>query len=72
MITIGIDPHKGSHTATAIDDDEAVVGELRVDADRHQRVRLLAWVIRPGSTGGSDLARRLSYACTQEVRPGDP
>jgi len=26
---------------------------------------------RPGSTGGSDLTRRLSYACIQEVRPGD-
>src|SRR5258708_11551259 len=43
VITIGIDPHKGSHTATAIDEDEVVVGELRVDADRHQRARLLAW-----------------------------
>ena len=27
---------------------------------------------RPGSTGGSDLTRRLSCGCTQEVRPGDP
>jgi len=26
----------------------------------------------PGSTGGSDLTRRLSHACTEEVRPGDP
>ena len=43
MITIGIDPHKGSHTATAVDEHEAVVGELRVDADRHQRARLLEW-----------------------------
>ena len=25
----------------------------------------------PGSGGGSDLARRMSCACTQEVRPGD-
>ena len=32
MITIGIDPHKGSHTATAVDEHEAVVGELRVNA----------------------------------------
>jgi transposase len=43
MFMIGIDPHKGSHTATAVDVDEAVVGEIRVDADRHQRDRLLAW-----------------------------
>jgi len=27
---------------------------------------------RPGSTGGSDLTMRLSHACTEEVRPGDP
>jgi transposase len=43
LITIGIDPHKGSHTATAVDEHEAVVGELRVTADRHQRARLLEW-----------------------------
>ena len=43
LITIGIDPHKGSHTATAVDEHEAVVGELRVEADRHQRARLLEW-----------------------------
>jgi transposase len=43
MFMIGVDPHKGSHTATAVNIDEAVVGELRVDADRHQRDRLLAW-----------------------------
>ncbi|MGH2393843.1 MAG: hypothetical protein ACRDGH_10175 [Candidatus Limnocylindria bacterium] len=27
---------------------------------------------RPGSTGGSDLTRRLSHARAEEVRPGDP
>ncbi len=68
MITIGIDPHKGSHTATAIDEDEVVVGELRVDADRHQRARLLAWAAAfeprcwaiEGATGmGALLAQQL-------------
>lgn len=43
MFMIGIDPHKGSHTATAVDTREVVVGELRVEADRHQRARLLEW-----------------------------
>ena len=43
MFIIGIDPHKGSHTAAVIDGDEQVVGELRVRADRRQRERLLAW-----------------------------
>src|SRR3954454_5926943 len=40
---IGIDPHKGSHTAAVIDADEKVVGELLVCADRRQRERLLRW-----------------------------
>lgn len=68
MITIGIDPHKGSHTATAVDEHEAVVGELRVIADRHQRTRLLEWAAAfeprrwavEGATGmGALLAQQL-------------
>lgn len=68
MITIGIDPHKGSHTATAVDEHEAVIGEFRVDADRHQRARLLEWAAAfeprrwaiEGATGmGALLAQQL-------------
>lgn len=68
MITIGIDPHKGSHTATAVDEREMVVGEFRVVADRHQRARLLEWasMFEPrrwaieGATGmGALLAQQL-------------
>jgi len=43
VFMIGIDPHKGSHTAAAIDDQEQLVGELSVCADRRQRDRLLRW-----------------------------
>jgi transposase len=43
VFIIGIDPHKGSHTAAVIDRDERVVGELLVQADRRQRDRLLRW-----------------------------
>lgn len=43
MFIIGIDPHKGSHTATAVDCTEVAVACLRVEADRHQRARLLEW-----------------------------
>jgi transposase len=43
VFIIGIDPHKGSHTAVAIDGDERLVGELLVTADRRQRERLLGW-----------------------------
>jgi transposase len=68
VITIGIDPHKGSHTATAVDASEVVVGEFRVDADRHQRARLLEWAAAfeprrwaiEGATGmGALLAQQL-------------
>jgi hypothetical protein len=42
-VTIGVDPHKGSHTALAIDGDEASVGELKVRATRRQVAELLEW-----------------------------
>ena len=42
-MTIGIDPHKGSHTAVAIDGDEHLIARLTVTADRCQTQRLLAW-----------------------------
>jgi hypothetical protein len=35
MFIIGIDPHKGSHTAVAVDQFESVIDTIRVDADRH-------------------------------------
>jgi len=43
MFIIGIDTHKGSHTAVAVDRSESVVDTIRVEADRHQRSRLLEW-----------------------------
>ena len=42
-VMIGIDPHKRSHTAVALDEHDAVLDELRVDADARQITRLLAW-----------------------------
>ncbi len=41
VTTIGIDPHKATHTAVAIDEAEMVLGEITVSADRYQIVRLL-------------------------------
>jgi hypothetical protein len=37
VFTIGIDPHKGSHTAAVLDRTETVIDELRVTADAGQR-----------------------------------
>lgn len=71
MFIIGIDPHKGSHTAAAVDRDKVVIDTIRVDADRHQRARLLAWATRfeprswavEGATGmGALLAQQLVAA----------
>jgi transposase len=68
VFIIGIDPHKGSHTAAVIDRDEQLVGEVSVQADRRQRDRLLAWAARfeprlwavEGATGhGALLAQQL-------------
>ena len=43
MFVIGIDPHKSSHTAAVLDVHERLVGEFRLEADRRQRQRLLAF-----------------------------
>jgi transposase len=42
-VIIGVDPHKATHTAVAIDRDEVVLGRIQVPADRKQVHRLLAW-----------------------------
>ena len=42
-VMIGIDPHKGSHTAVAISAAEEPLSELRVRACVAQAERLLAW-----------------------------
>ena len=39
VTTIGIDPHKATHTAVAIDEDETVLGEITLPADRDQTKR---------------------------------
>jgi transposase len=43
VFIIGIDPHKGSHTAAVIDGDEQFIAQLALSADRSQRDRLLRW-----------------------------
>jgi hypothetical protein len=40
---IGVDPHKGSHTAVVIGASEQVLGQLRVRACAAQAQRLLDW-----------------------------
>ena len=40
---IGIDPHKATHTAVAIDDDENVIDEFTLEASKDQVERLTGW-----------------------------
>jgi transposase len=46
VVTIGIDPHKASHTAVALDEDGRLLGELRVVATKAMLERLLRWAER--------------------------
>jgi transposase len=45
-VMIGIDPHKGSHTAFVIDGREKQLAKLRVRASSHQADALLGWAGR--------------------------
>jgi hypothetical protein len=42
-VIIGVDPHKSTHTAVAIDRDERPLARVQLVADRCQVQRLLAW-----------------------------
>jgi hypothetical protein len=48
-VIIGIDPHKTTHMAVAIDGEEQPIGRLEVRADRCQTQRLLAWAAPLGA-----------------------
>lgn len=45
-VMIGVDPHKGSHTAVVIDRDESELARVTVRATRRQVDELLAWASR--------------------------
>lgn len=68
MVMIGIDPHKGSHTAVAVDGDEQVLGELRVRTGPKQLDRLLDWAARfPQRTWAVENATGLGYLLAQQL-----
>ena len=67
-ITIGIDPHKASHTAVAIDDTEHVVDEIRVRACSAQTDQLRCWATPfPDRVWAIESARGLGYLLAQQL-----
>jgi transposase len=68
-VIIGIDPHKASHVAVAIDGEERPVSEFAVSADRRQTPRLLAWAELLGSerTWAIESAGGLGKLLSQEL-----
>ena len=80
VVMIGIDPHKASHTAFALDPDESKLGQLRVRASSAQVENLRSWAAAwpdrvwaiEGATGlGRLLAQQLLAAGEQvlDVQP---
>ena len=67
-VMIGVDPHKGSHTAVVIDQAEVVLGQLRVRAGAVQADRLLAWAVAwPERTWAVEGARGMGYLLAQQL-----
>ena len=67
-ITIGIDPHKGSHTAVAIDGNEHVLDKIRVRSCSTQTTRLREWADRFGErTWAVESAHGLGYLLAQQL-----
>jgi hypothetical protein len=61
-VMIGVDPHKGSHTAVVIDQHEVVLGQVRVRASAVQAKRLMAWAAAwPERTWAVEGARGMGY-----------
>ena len=73
-VMIGVDPHKGSHTAVAIDQREAVLGQVRVRASAAQAERLLAWAAAwPQRTWAVEGAAGMGHLLAQQLlAAGEP
>jgi transposase len=67
-VMIGIDPHKGSHAAAAVDSGEEVLAELEVRATRRQATELLAWAERfPTRRWAIESANGHGYLLAQQL-----
>ena len=67
-VMIGVDPHKGSHTAVAIGAAEEPLGQVRVRASAAQAERLLAWAAAwPQRTWAVEGAAGLGHLLAQQL-----
>jgi transposase len=67
-VIIGVDPHKGSHTAVAISGDEVPLGQVRVRARDGQAGQLLDWARAwPQRTWAVEGARGMGYLLAQQL-----
>jgi transposase len=67
-VMIGIDPHKGSHTAVAIGPAEKLLGGIRVTACPSQAAQLVAWAAAwPERTWAVEGAGGLGYLLAQQL-----
>jgi transposase len=67
-VMIGVDPHKGSHTAVAIGPAEEPLGRLRVGACGAQADKLLAWAAAwPERTWAVEGAAGLGHLLAQQL-----
>jgi transposase len=67
-VMIGVDPHKGSHTAVAIGSDEEQLGRVRVRASVTQAERLVTWAARwPERTWAVEGAGGLGHLLAQQL-----
>jgi transposase len=67
-VVIGIDPHKASHTAVAVDERELPLGDVRVRATAAQSERLLAWAQQwPQRSWAIENAAGLGYLLAQQL-----
>ena len=67
-VTIGIDPHKSSHTAVAIDTNETVIDEIKIRSCSTQADRLRDWANQfEHPDWAVESARGLGYLLAQQL-----
>jgi transposase len=67
-VMIGVDPHKGSHTAVVISPAEEPLGELRVRASAAQAEKLIGWAAAwPERTWAVEGAAGLGHLLAQQL-----